>query len=104
MKEVGLAEITTIGRSAFNGCFSLEVIRFPPTLVSIDHNAFARCRKLREVDLTNSNTSSIGHSAFEGCVALRVVKLPSSFTTINRYTFRYCYIEKGTSSRGTSVH
>ena len=61
--------ITSIGRSAFYCCSSLNSIEIPNSVTSIGIFAFADCRSLNSIEIPNSVTS-IGERAFEGCNSL----------------------------------
>ncbi|MBQ9730419.1 MAG: leucine-rich repeat protein [Clostridia bacterium] len=47
--ELGLASVQRIGRSAFEGCYSLVRVSLPETLLFIGNSAFKDCPKLVEV-------------------------------------------------------
>ena len=69
--------ITNIGSQAFSGAGQLESVRLPPTLVSIQYNAFEYCRGLTKVVIPEG-TKFIGSDAFMSCDELRSVILPES--------------------------
>lgn len=82
--------VTTIGASAFNGCFSLKSVSLPNTIKEIVSGAFGGCTALDSIIIPNSVTS-IGNSAFSGCNKLKYVKLSDSLTTIKESVFYECY-------------
>lgn len=57
--------VTSIGASAFEGCFELMSIEFPASLTSIGDRAFFGCNSLRTITIPASVTS-IGYGAFSG--------------------------------------
>jgi len=64
LKSVTISEgITTIGRSAFDGCSNLASVSLPNSLVSIGMNAFGECSALTRITIPSSVTS-IGRFAF----------------------------------------
>ena len=81
--------VTSIGKSAFYGCYNLTTIDFPDSLISIGDDAFHACSSLTAIDLPDSVTS-IGESAFEFCTSLASVKLPNGPVSIGDYAFGYC--------------
>ena len=58
--------VTSIGRSAFEGCFDLTLVTIP------------------------NSVTSIGKSAFEECFDLTLVTIPNSVTSIEMYAFHGC--------------
>ena len=81
--------ITTIGKSAFNGCKSLTSIDLPDSITTIDDNAFNGCEKLSSVYIPY-NVETIGANAFNGCKSLTNIVLPKNITTIDDYAFANC--------------
>lgn len=61
----------------------------PNTVTSITEFAFADCRQLTSITLSDSATST-GWAAFTGCTSLTNVTLPNGVTTIDSYAFDYC--------------
>ena len=57
--------VTTIGESAFSGCYNLRSVNIP------------------------QGVTSIGESAFDNCVNLKSITIPSSVTSIGKLAFRY---------------
>ena len=60
------SSVTSIGDSAFWGCYSLSEIVIPSSVTSIGDRAFSSCDSLSEIVIPSSVTS-IGDSAFYNC-------------------------------------
>ena len=82
--------VTSIGKSAFYGCYRLTAIEIPNSVTSIGSSAFSGCSGLTAVEIPNSVTS-IGSSAFSECSGLTAVEIPSSVTSIGYSAFEDCY-------------
>ena len=67
--------VSTIGKHAFEDCYSLAHISFPETLETIQVGAFRRCRSLKELSLPNS-LQEIQNFAFAECGAVTSKFLP----------------------------
>ncbi|WP_155993248.1 leucine-rich repeat domain-containing protein [Bacteroides sp. Ga6A2] len=83
------SSVTSIGKSAFSGCSSLESIIIPSSVTSIGDCAFWGCSSLESITIPSSVTS-IGKSAFEGCNSLKSISIPSSVTGIGGHAFECC--------------
>lgn len=57
--------MTTVGDSAFAGCFRLKDLTLPASVTTIGNNAFAGCKKLRTVTF-NGNQPYVGAGIFSG--------------------------------------
>ena len=66
--------VTSIGDSAFRGCFSLRFIEIPKSIVSIEGLAFNECSSLRSLTISESLTS-IDNYALRGCVSLEAINV-----------------------------
>ena len=67
--------VTSIGDSAFWGCYHLESINIPDSVTSIGNRAFCDCRLLNSVIIHDSVTS-IGNYAFMWCESLKYIIIP----------------------------
>ena len=82
--------VTSIGDSAFAGCFSLTSITIPSSVTSIGYGAFFDCRSLTSITIPNSVTR-IEEAMFLGCYALASITIPNSVTSIGNWAFSYCF-------------
>lgn len=67
--------VIMVGRSAFDGCTSLQSVAMGSGLTEIGNDAFANCSALTAVTVPD-NVQGIGGGAFEGCEALQSITLP----------------------------
>ena len=87
--QVGVG-VTSIGNSAFYGCYSLASITIPDGVASIGNSALSYCYLLASVTIPDSATS-IGNSVFDGCNSLASITIPDSVTSIGGRAFSGCY-------------
>ncbi len=82
-------KVTSIGQSAFTGCYGLVGITIPDTVNVIGNSAFEECSAFVDVTIPNSVTI-IDNSAFEDCSELKSIVIPDSVTIIGSHSFCYC--------------
>ena len=81
--------VKSIGKRAFDYCYSLVNISIPNSVTSIGDESFIDCSSLSSLVIPNSVTS-IGAWAFDGCKSLRSLVIPDSVTSIGYSAFSYC--------------
>ncbi len=81
--------VTSIGNSAFYGCYSLTSVTIPDSVTSIGDSAFYDCDSLTSVTIPDS-VISIGSSAFSCYTSLTSVTIPDSVTSIGNSAFYDC--------------
>ena len=64
-------------------------VRFHPTVIEVEDEAFSNCNKLREV-VFNEDLQKIGWNAFYECRSLSSIVLPSIVTEIGIHAFVGC--------------
>ena len=89
VKVVLPAGVTSIGRSAFANCVTLEQVDIPVSVQQIGNQAFVACSALKSIKIPKGVTS-IGEFTFDFCSSLKSVELPDSLTTIGTYAFGHC--------------
>ena len=67
----------------------ITIVRFHPSVVEVEKEAFDRCGDLREV-IFNEGLQKIGQQAFCYCTSLSSITLPSTVTEIGHWAFMYC--------------
>lgn len=83
------ANVEEICDSAFYNCKSLEKLTIENGLVSIDHNAFFECIKLKEIVLPTS-LKTVGSAAFRGCESLECAVISEGTETLGNGAFLGC--------------
>ena len=82
-------KVTSIGKSAFNGCYDLTSVTIGNNVTSIGDCAFYGCHDLTSVTIGN-NVTSIGDCVFSYCEDLTSVTIPNSVTSIGEKAFEWC--------------
>lgn len=92
VKEAVIPEgASTIPKSQFFGCRSLEKVCLPESVSVIEDYAFADCNVLKVWEsMEKLSLKSVGISAFENCYALEFISLPDSLTVIEGAAFADC--------------
>ena len=67
----------------------VTIVRFHPSVVEVEDDAFDRCYSLREV-VFNDGLQKIGIGAFRYCKSLSSITLPSTVVEVENHAFRYC--------------
>lgn len=78
-----------IGKYAFAGCMSLEMIELPSTVRAIGIGAFCHCTNMSEVIL-NEGLTKIPNGTFAFCDSLTIIELPSTVLEIGHHAFLQC--------------
>ncbi len=100
--------VISIGDYAFYNCKSLTLITIPKGVTSIGKNAFEHCSSLTSITIPKGVTS-IGYSAFASCRSLTSITLPKSITSIGKFAFDSCRslttinLPEGVTSIGTAA-
>ena len=80
--------VSSIGNSAFTGCFGLTSVIIPNSVTSIGDEAFHWCSNLTSVTVPNSVTS-IGKRVFRYCTSLTAVTIPNN-VSVGQWVFSRC--------------
>lgn len=90
--------LTTIGNSAFSGCYQLAEITWPDNKGFTEINGFDHCTSLPDsiFESLPVTVTSIGYGAFCGC-RFSSVSLPGTIETIGERAFAYNYNLKSLS-------
>ena len=83
------SSVTSIGNSAFYGCYNLTSITIPNSVTSIEKHAFQGCSGLTSVTIPN-NVTTVGEMAFYYCTGLTSVTIGRSVTSIGAGVFAFC--------------
>ena len=68
---------------------NVTIVRFHLSVVEVDHSAFKKCIKLREVEF-HEGLQKIGQYAFLTCTSLSSITLPSTVIDIGEEAFNNC--------------
>ena len=82
-------DVTCIGKGAFYGCFKINSIHFPKSLLSFEESAFEACHNLVSITLPHDLTT-IGKRAFCNCDNLTSIKIPNCVSNIGENAFAGC--------------
>lgn len=90
--KLTIAGATSIGKSAFEDCYSLADVTISGSVTSIGEQAFEGCKALTNTSISNilKEATSIGEGAFRGCTSLTSVEIPKSVTSIDVAAFGQC--------------
>ena len=83
------SSVTSIGKSAFSGCTYLSSLVIPDSVVTIGTHAFCGCESLTHLVIPSS-VKSIGEGAFYGCSSLDSIFIPNGLINIGKYAFDRC--------------
>lgn len=81
--------VTSIGKSAFSGCFSLASVDIPEGVTSTGDKAFMGCSSLTSISLPKGVTR-ISNCAFMDCRSLTSISIPEGVTSIGAGAFYNC--------------
>lgn len=94
------SSVVTIERNAFEFC-DITSINLPSSISSIGFSAFSGCYYLSSVTIPSS-LSDISSQAFSGCASLTYLAIPSTIKTIGSNVFDGCTGLKGIYSYSTT--
>lgn len=80
--------LTSIRKNCFNQSEFTSII-IPDTVTQINESAFAYCRNLRNVTLSN-NLTVLSETAFLNCSSLNSIAIPVGITTLEEQVFFNC--------------
>jgi hypothetical protein len=81
--------VTNIGNNIFENCVSLSSCTIGGGITAISKNAFAYCSSLEGIKIPRG-VKTLGTSAFYSCGAIEEIKIPDSVTTIGNSVFYNC--------------
>lgn len=83
------ANVTEIGRSAYNRCYNLSTINWPAGIAKIGYAAFNDCQNLKEAVLYNG-IAELDTFVFRNCIRLTSIVIPSTVKEIRYGAFQQC--------------
>ena len=92
MPHISDADAEVIFEYTGEGCAvpkDVTIVRFHPSVIEVENEAFQRCYNLKEVIL-HEGLQKIGWRAFQFCSSLSSITLPSTITDIGNYAFSFC--------------
>jgi hypothetical protein len=85
------SQLSSIGSRAFDGCFALESIAIPSSVVEVRKYGFCHCRALSSVSFgAHSKLNCLGKGAFGGCKRLTSIVIPSQVDALEDGCFWHC--------------
>ena len=84
-----LVDETSLGKSSFNACYTLESFIIPNNVTTIGNYSFFKCRNLTSITISK-NVTSIGSNAFSGCSGITSFVIPNGVTSIPSNAFNEC--------------
>lgn len=81
--------VKVIGEQAFQSCTKLKKVVLPNSVEELNY-AFAECKNLQSITLSNSLTN-LCEGLFWGCENLESIEIPNSVTTMGTSVFYLCY-------------
>lgn len=79
-----------IGAFAFEGCTSLKSFTFPKHISSVNASAFANCKSLESVYLSENERFWCSYNVFNGCDALKTIYVPDGLVYVDKTVFNSC--------------
>ena len=89
--RVSMSQCPHIWTGAFEMCPMLEIVEFSPETIEIGDCAFARCRKIRKINLSEMKMNRIGIRAFDGCILMELPEI-SPDTEVGELAFNGCLV------------
>lgn len=81
--------VKNIGMYAFDNCHSLSYSMIPNSVVAVDNYMYQQCRALK-ITANPESLTEIGSSMYWGCLSLQTMTIPSNVTTIKSSAFKGC--------------
>lgn len=81
--------IQEIGGFSFSGCYKIETVTLPESIVTIELFAFMNCPSIKEINVGHGLTE-IGEKAFYYCEALEKISLPATLVYMEEMAMEGC--------------